>query len=332
MTKEIKEKKEEGTYARFTRVLGLAVKMFGRALTKDEICQIMRCSKRTADRIINCFDDVYKGGLERNTIGGKTTWTIRGNQTLPKQLKADEEDIYLLNALADLMVKQGRNEDGDRLTKLRAALVQALSQKDREWDGLDFSEGNVFRPGIKAKIDPEIVKTIRRSIQEKKLLNIEYFNKKSGKISEGAVEPYGILYNDRTQYLLARYADNYFGNEIHHFILSNIKYAMMTDAPFKGVDFDMNEYTKDSFGVYREEPYDVEWKFSAKAAPEAENFVFHPDQETIKNKDGSLTVKFRAGGTLEMAWHLYTWGKEVKVVKPRNFWKRVELEEQNRWS
>ena len=59
MTKEIKEKKEEGTYARFTRVLGLAVKMFGRALTKDEICQIMRCSKRTADRIINCFDDVY---------------------------------------------------------------------------------------------------------------------------------------------------------------------------------------------------------------------------------------------------------------------------------
>lgn len=75
-----------------------------------------------------------------------------------------------------------------------------------------------------------------------------------------------------------------------------------------------------------------EWEFSVKAAPEAENFVFHPDQETIKNKDGSLTVKFRAGGTLEMAWHLYTWGKEVKVVKPRNFWKRVELAEQNRWS
>lgn len=332
MTEEIKEKKEDTTYVRFTKMLDLAVRMFGRGLTKDEIGRVLKCSKRTTDRVVNCFHDVYYNGLEESwDVSGKKRWSIRGNQILPKILKADEEDVYLLNALADLMVKQGRNEDADRLTKLRALIVQALSRKDGDWDGSDFSESNVFRPGVKTNIDPEIVKTIRRAIREKKVLNIEYFNKKSGKISEGALEPYGILYSDRAQYLLARHWDGYFGDEIHQFLLSNIRSAIMTDTEFEGVDFDMNEYTKDSFGVYREEPYDVEWKFSAKAAPEAKKFIFHPGQEIFENEDGSLTVKFRAGGTLEMAWHLATWGKQVEVVQPADFWRRVAKAERQRW-
>jgi predicted DNA-binding transcriptional regulator YafY len=32
--------------------------------------------------------------------------------------------------------------------------------------------------------------------------------------------------------------------------------------------------------------------------------------------DGSLLVQFRAGGLLEMAWHLMCWGDAVEVVAP----------------
>ena len=331
--KKKRNEKKDTTYERFTKMVRLTVKMFGNPLTKNDICEILNCSKRTADRVVNCIYDVYSefGGLEEKEKEGKKAWIISGNQRLLKPLKVDEDDLYLLNTLADLMAKQGRNEDSERLTNLRAQLVQSLSKKDREWEGLVSPEGNVFRPGVKVDIDPEIIKIIRQAIREKKVINIEYFNKNSGKISEGALEPYGILYSDRMQYLLARHWDNYFNDEIHHFILSNIRSAIITKEDFKGVDFDMNDYMKDSFGVWREEPYDVEWKFTAKAAPEAENFIFHPGQETIKNEDGTLTVKFRAGGTLEMAWHLATWGKQVKVVQPADFWQRVKKAEKERW-
>ena len=326
-----RDKAEQGTYARFTRVLDLAVNMFGRALTKDEICQIMKCSKRTADRLIGCFQEVYANGLKEVSDGGKKTWTILGGQKLPQYLEIDDEDLLLLNNLADLMKQQNRDTDSDRLTKLRAQIVRALGNKEQELNNFDFSEGNVFRPGIRTKIDPEIVKTIRQAIQEKKVLNIEYFNKRSGKISEGAVEPYGILYSDRAQYLLARHWDGFAGNEIHQFLLSNIRSAIVTTGDFKGIGFDMNEYVKDSFGVWHEDPYDVEWKFTEKAAAEAKDFIFHPSQEMIENEDGSLTVKFRAGGTLEMAWHLATWGKQVEVVQPADFWQRVRKAESERW-
>jgi len=33
-------------------------------------------------------------------------------------------------------------------------------------------------------------------------------------------------------------------------------------------------------------------------------------------KDGSLFVRFKASGHLEMAWHLYAWGAAVEVLAP----------------
>ena len=53
------------------------------------------------------------------------------------------------------------------------------------------------------------------------------------------------------------------------------------------------------------------------AARDAAEFLFHPNQEIEPQKDGSLIVRFRAGGLLEMSWHLFTWGNEVEVIKPK---------------
>ena len=41
-----------------------------------------------------------------------------------------------------------------------------------------------------------------------------------------------------------------------------------------------------------------------------------PDQSIEENGDGSLTVRFRAGGIDEMCRHLFTWGESVSVERP----------------
>lgn len=51
--------------------------------------------------------------------------------------------------------------------------------------------------------------------------------------------------------------------------------------------------------------------------------IFHPKQKLIDNKDGTLTVKFKAGGKLEMDWFLYTWGDKVKVLKPKDWYNKA---------
>ena len=45
-------------------------------------------------------------------------------------------------------------------------------------------------------------------------------------------------------------------------------------------------------------------------------FLFHPSQSMEENADGTLTVRFTAGGLDEMCWHLVTWGKRVTVEQP----------------
>jgi predicted DNA-binding transcriptional regulator YafY len=70
------------------------------------------------------------------------------------------------------------------------------------------------------------------------------------------------------------------------------------------------------FGVFREEPSNVVWRFSAEAAADARQFRFHPDQILTELPDGRLEVAFRAGGLQEMAWHLFRWGGHVEIVSP----------------
>ena len=62
---------------------------------------------------------------------------------------------------------------------------------------------------------------------------------------------------------------------------------------------------------------------SPAAAEDAAEYIFHPDQKTERTADGALVVRFRAGGALEMSWHLQTWGDAVEVLEPFDFWQRA---------
>ena len=64
-------------------------------------------------------------------------------------------------------------------------------------------------------------------------------------------------------------------------------------------------------------------RFDTAAARDASAFVFHPEQSVEEGADGSLTVRFTAGGIDEMCWHLFTWGESVTVVKPARLRRRL---------
>ena len=94
----------------------------------------------------------------------------------------------------------------------------------------------------------------------------------------------------------------------------------------RAADFDLQEYLQRSFGVFQEEVQDIVWRFTPEAADEARQFQFHPTQTVEDAADGSLIVRFRAGGMLEMCWHLFRWGDRVEVLAPEGL--REMLEEQ----
>ena len=81
-------------------------------------------------------------------------------------------------------------------------------------------------------------------------------------------------------------------------------------------DFDLKAYAERSFGVYQEDPQDIELRFAPSAAQDARAYLFHPSQSFADETDGSLTVRFHAGGLKQIAHHLMTWGPSVTIVAP----------------
>jgi predicted DNA-binding transcriptional regulator YafY len=57
-------------------------------------------------------------------------------------------------------------------------------------------------------------------------------------------------------------------------------------------------------------------EFDKSVSEDVKNFHFHPTQKIKDQKDGSVKVEFTAGGSLAICWHLFKWGKLVKIIKP----------------
>ena len=108
--------------------------------------------------------------------------------------------------------------------------------------------------------------------------------------------------------------------EARLFALANIKQVKcLDDATFhRDPDFSLQKFAERSFGVFQEKPQDIIWKFAPAVAEAVAEYEFHPSQSLEKQQDGSIVVRFRAGGMLEMCWHLYTWGANVEIVEPAN--------------
>ena len=147
------------------------------------------------------------------------------------------------------------------------------------------------------------------------LVVIQYEGPDSEKSNARILCPYGILYGGRGW--LVAHVDGL--PEMRLWRLDRIVSIDLLDRGFKRrEDFDLMTYAAQSFGVFQEDPIDVALRFTREAAEDASGWLFHPSQSMEHEKDGALTVRFRAGGLREMAWHLFTWGDAVTILAPED--------------
>ena len=288
-----------------------------------DIMERFNVSRRTAERMRDMI--VTKFTQTEEVVGENNTkrWYIPQG-TLKDFIQFSAEELAVLELACSLLENnqlQGKKETFiNVINKIKASIKPDVYRRiEPDTEALLEAEGFICRPGPKLKIDNQIVATIRQAILECHQIKIIYYNKNSKKQSINILDPYGFLYGERNHYLVAHHSDGYYGNDVHNFILSNIKKVEILDKPFVPIEgFSLKKYAELSFGAFHEEPFDVEWLFDKEVAQEAAQYVFHPSQTMQHNPDGTLTVTFRAGGYMEMDWHLYTWGEHVKVIKPEN--------------
>jgi len=310
-------------YGKLETLLRVALELRGNAegLSLEDIQHRYGVSRRTAERMRDAIERVFPQLEQANPGELPKRWRIRSG-IISNLAGFSVEELAALNSAVKILRRENLSEPLARLETL-AAKLKSLIRPDvarriePDLEALTEAEGTALRPGPRPLISAEVLSNLRHAIIACRKVRLHYRARGTGKLSRQIVCPYGFLYGNR-HYLVA-YSMNSKARDYRLFSLSNIEKVEVTDFPFRRhKDFLLSAFAERSFGVFQEEPFDVVWRFSSDAAADAKTFLFHPTQELEDQEDGSLIVRFRAGGALEMCWHLFTWSAEVEVLAPRH--------------
>ena len=313
-------------YERLKDIVDLAVRLQGRreGTTLTDIEREFSVSRRTAERMRAAVEQAFGPLEEVEGDDRRKRWRLRSDG-LRGLVSVSTEELGALSTAAGALEGAGLSEHAARLEevaeKLRAARrAGAREQLEEELEALLRAEGLAMRPGPRQPVDPDVLRVVRDAIHRRRKVEFDYLSRSTGRQSRQLAEPYGLLYGNRP-FLVAR---TDWSGEPRLWRLANISGATLgLDDVERDPAFDLQAFAQRSFGTFQEKPVKVVLRFDARAAPDAATFLFHPEQDTVTNKDGTVTVRFEAGGLDEMCWHLITWGDSVTVEKPARLRRRL---------
>jgi predicted DNA-binding transcriptional regulator YafY len=306
-------------YAPAERLLRLARHLAGTrtGLTLDEMATELEVGRRTAERLRDSLVAMFPQMDWWDDEERVRRWRLPGS-ALVGVIELRAEAVAAIETAARECDARGEDNRAALLreasTTLRAVMrPDALRQAEPDIAALMEAEGIAMRPGPRPTIAAGVLSTLRRAILGMQLVVVRYANPDSVEPAARILCPYGLLYGGRGW--LVAHVDQL--PEMRLWRLNRIVSVDLLDRSFsRREDFSLQTYAAQSFGTFQEEPSDVVLRFAPEAADDAASWLFHPSQRLEEESDGSLTVRFRAGGTREMSWHLFTWGTAVTIVAP----------------
>jgi predicted DNA-binding transcriptional regulator YafY len=309
--------------------LARALAASAEGMTLDEMAEFSKVGRRTVERRRDAIEDVF-GPLDRIENARQIRFRMNGRGLGSFAVAPTSEELAELeNAVRSCMAARddSRAEILSSLhRKIRASLRGAERLRlDTDIDAQLRAEAFALQVGPRPYADPKILKMLREALLAGVMVKFLYGEGRDAVLRWRKVIPYGLLFAPRF-YLVARIKSK---AEPVLFRLDRMHDLELTDessAPPE--DFNLEAYAARSFGVFQEEAEDIVIRFDPSAAPDARTYLFHPTHTMIDETDGSLTVRFRAAGLLQIAHHLMTWGPMVTILAPDRLkvlmWEEVE--------
>ena len=303
-------------------------------LTKQEMQTLLAVPGRdmahvkTVNRFIESLQEQYgKNACWCEEITGK--WYLEVND-IPDTIEDGE-----LRALKTAIKMAGNKDISEPLMLLYEKLksrfdkhAKNVSRTNREYrntmDEIEVKPESVYvyvGPQATINVSDDVRETLADAAYKQEIVKFSY-PKKDGTVKEHVVCPLGLMYGDSNAYLVSceMWDNGEMAETPIKYILENITNLKRTGKYFTRDNAQtVQEYAKQFFGVFSDNNIqDVVWWASPKIAAAAKKYKFHPTQEITENgQDGSLIIKFRAGGMVAMAHHIFQWSGEMVPLAPQ---------------
>lgn len=300
-------------YSRITDLIDLIIFMSSKlnGISLDDIQERYNVSRRTAERMRDSAMIALPQIEEIPSLGRVKHWGFP-NFSYGEIVYFTKDEVAFLEKLKTNCDDVSAKELQEIITKLKALNHRKLPEFEEQAELLMKSEGYAISQAPSYKVDFNLISDIRLAIKENRKISATYNNK------ERLLIPLGLIYGEKV-FLVAKEGATHVDKEtdIHQYTLHKLKDVKVTYNKFVKQDFDLKEYSKNSFGVYQGEVYDVKLKFIPEAAEDVLNYKFHPTQKLKQQADGSVIVTFKASGDKHIIWNLFKWGYAVEILAPQ---------------
>ena len=284
-------------------------------LTLDEMAEGLGVGRRTVERMRDAVREVFP---QMEEVDDPPTRRFRIPSGLDGLFQAPTpEEMAALAAAADFLANQGAVARAAALKSLEHKVLSATRAAARrriapDLEALLQAETMAVQAGPRPFEDDEVLSAVREALKGLSTLRFRYEGGSTpGRVRE--VTPLGILFG-RSNYLVAA-EDAATGPR--NWRLDRVFEPQVTGRPAaRPDDFSLQAYADESFGIYQDDTEDVELRITPAGAQAALRWRFHANQSVERLADGSVRVRFRASGMRELAWHLFTWGDQVRIVAP----------------
>ena len=307
----MKMAEEQARYPKLGKILNLIIKMQSRysGITLNDIQEELEVSRRSAERLRDVLIWEIPQIEELPTTGREKHWGFSRSSHLREIISFSKDEIAELEGIKNnLQLDSTKDVLNGIVDKLKVLSRKNAAEIEDAIEILLKTEGSAVTQKPSYKIDIQILDTIRQAIKENLRIKCKYDDR------DKILSPFGIVYGANI-YLIGVEGDK---PDPYVYRLHKVTDIELTEEKFDKGDFDIKEYANRSFGVYQNEIIKVELRFSKEVAEDVLNYNFHPTQKVKQNDDGTVTVKFKASGELEILWHIFRWGDKVQIISPKS--------------
>ena len=192
-----------------------------------------------------------------------------------------------------------------------------------------FFSGNIsFISDPLAKISEEIFNTLFKALKMARRISFEYKNLSDSEYSFREVDPYHIVCQKGSWYLLGLCHKN---KDVRIFSLSRMRKIKINEEPAPlPEDFSVKKYIDLSFGAWvsTKEPVLIELEFSKSINTLIMEREWHENQILKQNEDGSVYLAFKSNQMQTAIHWIMSFGSAVKVLNPPELVNLIKCENQ----
>ncbi|HDH13186.1 MAG TPA: WYL domain-containing protein [Nitrospirae bacterium] len=168
-----------------------------------------------------------------------------------------------------------------------------------------------------SKVNEKCFHVIVSALFRETPLSMSYHSPHTNKNTNRTILPLHLIHYMGSWHIVAFCA---LRNDLRDFALSRIKFVAETAEAVNLPDNlpSIKEYTRKNFGIIQGGRTKIIClEFSPSVSEWMQEQVWHPEQEVILKKDGSLKMRFPVADFRELKRRILSYGSEVKVISPK---------------